>query len=94
MLKTRQPNLHLPHGAVLNEQRLAAKHRVVFDASSKATGCLASNDCLMTGPNLNPELLSVLLNFRQHRVALMADIEKAFFFYSRARQGFIEISLY
>lgn len=36
------------------------------------------NDCLLTGPNLNPDLLSILINFRQHSVVLMADITKAF----------------
>lgn len=28
----------------------------------------------MTGPKVNPELLSILLKFRQHEVAFMADI--------------------
>lgn len=29
-------------------------------------------------PNLNPDLLSILIKIRQHRVAMMADISKAF----------------
>lgn len=36
------------------------------------------NECLLTGPNLNPDLLSILMKFRQQRVAVMADISKAF----------------
>ena len=58
----------------IKEERLTTKLRVVFDASSHATGCLSLNDCLMKGPNLNPDLLSILLKFRQHKVAFMADI--------------------
>ena len=72
------PIYYLPHRAVINEEHLTTKLRVVFDASSHATGCQSLNDCLMTGPNLNPELLSILLKFRQHKVAFMADITKAF----------------
>ncbi len=36
------------------------------------------NDVLETGPNLNPDLLSVLIRFRKYEVAWIADIEKAF----------------
>lgn len=39
---------------------------------------MSLNKCLDTGPNLNPELLSVLLKFRENRIAVTADIEKAF----------------
>ena len=75
---TDNPTYYLPHRAVINEERLTTKLRVVFDASSHAEGCQSLNDCLMTGPNLNPELLSILLKFRKHKVAFMADITKAF----------------
>ena len=75
---TDNPTYYLPHRAVINEERLTTKLRVVFDASSHAEGCQSLNDCLMTGPNLNPELLSILLKFRKHEVAFMADITKAF----------------
>lgn len=39
---------------------------------------MSLNECLYKGPNLNPELLSVLLKFRENRIAFTADIEKAF----------------
>lgn len=39
---------------------------------------MSLNECLYTGPNLNPELLSVLLKFQENRIAFTADIEKAF----------------
>lgn len=62
---TDNPMYYLPHRDDINEERLTTKLRVVFDA----TGCQSLNDCLMTGPNLNPELLSILLKLRQHGVA-------------------------
>lgn len=40
---------------------------------------LSLNECLLPGPNLNPDLLSVLVKFKQHKIALTADIRKDFF---------------
>jgi len=36
-------------------------------------------ECLNAGLSLNPELFDILLRFRLFRIALVADIEKAFF---------------
>jgi len=36
------------------------------------------NDSLHKGPNLIPQLFEVLIGFCNHRVALTADVEKAF----------------
>lgn len=66
---------YMPHHAVLREEKATTKLRVVFDASS---GCPSLNDCLLTGPNLNPNLLDVLIKFRLHQIAFTADITKAF----------------
>ena len=65
----------MPHHAVLREDKATTKLRVVFDASS---GCPSLNDCLLTGPNLNPNLLDALIKFRLHQIAFTADITKAF----------------
>ena len=35
------------------------------------------NDCLHVGPSLNPLLFNILLRFRENRIALVGDIEKA-----------------
>ncbi|KAL7824556.1 hypothetical protein SRHO_G00098450 [Serrasalmus rhombeus] len=69
---------YLPHHAVLRKDKATTKLRVVFDASSHEEGSPSLNDCLLTGPNLNPDLMSVLIKFRLHEVAYMADIKKAF----------------
>ncbi|KAE8293762.1 hypothetical protein D5F01_LYC06696 [Larimichthys crocea] len=52
---------YLPHHAVIREDKATTKLRVVFDASAHENGCPSLNDCLLTGPNLNPDLLNVLV---------------------------------
>lgn len=63
---------------VIKEDRATTKWRVVFDASSHEKDSCSLNECLLIGPNLNPDLLSILIKFRQFSVALMADIKSAF----------------
>lgn len=52
--------------------------RPVFDGSADLKDRQSINDGLETGSNLNPEVLAVLLRFRQNRIAWTADITKAF----------------
>ena len=72
---------YLPHHGVVREDKDTTKLRVVFDASCRGSGP-SLNDCLEAGPSLNPELFDVLLRFRLFPIALVADIEKAFFMIS------------
>ena len=76
----RAPKVHyLPHQAVVRKESATTKVRVVYDASSregKVEACL--NDCLHVGPPLTPLLYNILLRFRENRVILVEDIEKAF----------------
>ena len=69
---------YLPHREVLRTDRATTKLRVVYDGSSKQPGELSLNDVLCSGPNLLPHLFDLLLRFRLHKVALTADIERAF----------------
>ncbi|KAL0146957.1 hypothetical protein M9458_057896 [Cirrhinus mrigala] len=69
---------YMPHHTVLWADKVTTKLRVVFDASSHDIGSPSLNHCLLTGPNLNPDLLSILINFRLHAIAFKADIKKAF----------------
>ncbi|KAK0143567.1 hypothetical protein N1851_018306 [Merluccius polli] len=46
---------------VLREDKATTKLRIVFDASSHENCCPSLNDCLLTGPNLNPALLDIAL---------------------------------
>lgn len=77
-VETENPVYYIPHHPIIKESRITTKVRIVFDASSHDRESRSLNECLLTGPNLNPDLLSILIKFRQHRVAMMADITKAF----------------
>jgi hypothetical protein len=52
----------LPHQPVISEIHATTKLRIVLDASSCKTKGTSLNDNLLTGPNLNPELLALLIN--------------------------------
>ncbi|CAB4020938.1 Hypothetical predicted protein [Paramuricea clavata] len=71
---------YLPHQAVIRKDAVTRKVRVVYDASSKECKSGTSlNDCLHIGPSLNPLLYSILIRFRENRIALVGGaIEKAF----------------
>lgn len=68
---------YLPHRAVIRLDKDTTKLRVVYDASAKRGG-RSLNDCLYSGPPLTLMIFDVMVRFRVHRVALTADIEKAF----------------
>ncbi|XP_058840931.1 uncharacterized protein LOC131696405 [Topomyia yanbarensis] len=69
---------HLPHHAVLKPDSTTTKLRVVFDASCRTSSGYSLNDALMVGPVVQDDLLDVILRFRLHRYALVADIAKMY----------------
>ena len=68
---------YLPHYAVTNSNK-PGKVRIVFDAAASYKGT-SLNDQLVTGPDLLNSLVGVIMRFRLHAVALIADIEAMFF---------------
>ena len=76
---------YLPHHAVVRQDKMTTKVRVVYDASTRSNGT-SLNDCLHAGPKQNQKILDILLRFRVHRVAIIADIEKAFLMVSIAKK--------
>ncbi|GBO32569.1 hypothetical protein AVEN_45163-1 [Araneus ventricosus] len=72
------PGYFMPHHVVIREQKETTKVRICFDASSKSKGQVSLNDLLYSGPNLNPELLRIVLKFRIGKIAMCADIQRAF----------------
>ncbi|XP_060608071.1 uncharacterized protein LOC132760172 [Ruditapes philippinarum] len=70
---------YIPHHAVIMPQKSTTKLRIVNDASAKISPESKSlNECLFRGPVLLKDLCGLLMRFRLHRVAMVADIEKAF----------------
>ena len=73
------PIHYIPHHVVIRRERDTTKIRIVYDGSARLGNSeLSINECLQTGPNLVPNLFDVLVRFRSHRIAIIADIEKAF----------------
>ncbi|GFQ81881.1 integrase catalytic domain-containing protein [Trichonephila clavata] len=66
---------YMPHHPIIRNDKETTKFRIVYDASSKEKNCFSLNDNLKAGPNLNPNLLILLLKFRK---GLVFDVEKAF----------------
>ncbi|GFX35268.1 integrase catalytic domain-containing protein [Trichonephila clavipes] len=77
-INVHKPMYYLPHQAIKKEGRVTTSTHIVFDAASHQANELSLNDCLWPGPNLNPNLLDVLINFRLNRVAISSDIRQAF----------------
>lgn len=69
---------YIPHHAVWKLSSTTTKCRVVFDASCKSSSGQSLNDILLTGPQLQDEILPILLRFRMRTVAMIADKEKMY----------------
>ena len=69
---------YLPHHAVIRVDKSTTNLWIVYDASAKTDGNPSLNECLHVGPKFNQKLLDILIRFRAHRIAVTADIEKAF----------------
>ena len=67
---------YLPHHPVFHPRK-PGKPRVVFDAAAQYKG-KSLNSTLCTGPDLLNSLMGVLLRFRNHNIAIVADIEAMF----------------
>ena len=67
----------LPHHCVFKDS-LTTKLRVVFDGSSKSPNGNSLNDCLLIGPRLQDDVFDILIRFRLHQFALLADVAKVY----------------
>ena len=76
--KQPQDVFYLPMHCVRKESSTTSKIRAVFDASAKTSTGVALNDTLLVGPTVHSSLVDVLLRFRQHRVALTADVSRMY----------------
>ncbi|KAF0154889.1 MAG: Pao retrotransposon peptidase domain-containing protein [Ignavibacteria bacterium] len=73
------PKHYIPHHPVITPQKNTTKVRIVYDASAKTRKDNPSlNECLYRGPVILEDLCGMLLRFRLKKIAIIADIEKAF----------------
>ena len=56
------------------ETSSTTKVQAVFDASAKTSTGVSLNDILLVGPTVHSPLVDVLIRFRSHRIALIADV--------------------
>ncbi|XP_059083353.1 uncharacterized protein LOC131880688 [Tigriopus californicus] len=66
---------YLPHHGVWKKN--GKDVRVVFDSAARFQGT-SLNDCLLSGPALQNDLMDVLLRFREREIAVVGDIEAMF----------------
>ena len=67
---------YLPHHPVINPHK-PEKVRRVCNAAANYQG-VALNDKLLPGPDLLQSLIGIIFRFREHQIALSADIEAMF----------------
>ncbi|XP_073941069.1 uncharacterized protein [Choristoneura fumiferana] len=73
--RTDHPIHYLPHHMVKQQGKPG---RIVYDASAKTSGHKSLNECLYSGPSMLEDLTALLIKFRTKKIALLADVEKAF----------------
>ncbi|XP_017765121.1 PREDICTED: uncharacterized protein LOC108554372 [Eufriesea mexicana] len=69
---------YLPHHAVIMQSRLTTKFRVVFDAPAWTTSGCSLFDAQLVVPNVQEDLLSIVLCFGSHTCVMAADIKKVY----------------
>lgn len=70
--------LVLPHHPVIKESSTTTKVRPVFDGSMKTSNGYSLNDRLMVGPTIQPELFTLIMQWRKGKYAISGDIEKMY----------------
>ena len=72
------PGYYLPHHAVIKEDSITTKTRVVFDGSAKTSTGVSLNETFLIGPTIQDDLFSIVIRFRSHPVAITADIQQMY----------------
>uniref|UniRef100_A0ABD2XDY7 Integrase catalytic domain-containing protein n=1 Tax=Trichogramma kaykai TaxID=54128 RepID=A0ABD2XDY7_9HYME len=68
----------MPHHAVVKDSSTTTRVRPVFNASARNAAGSSLNEHLMTGPNLLPQLVSVVARWRRYPIAFAADVSKMY----------------
>lgn len=72
------PRFYLPHHAVVKSENVTTKLRVVFNGSAFTSSGMLLNDILLKGLKCQTYIISILLRFCLHRIAITANIAKMY----------------
>ena len=70
---------HLPHSAVVKEERLATNVRVVFDGSAENGDGISLNSQLLEGPALQQDIAALQILLRMKKYVIIGDISRMFY---------------
>lgn len=70
--------VYLPHHAVVRNDKVTTKVRIVFDASCIDSNGNSLNSDLMVGPSIQSELRHLIMRWRCNKICLVADIIKMY----------------
>lgn len=76
--KSSEVAYYLPHHAVWKAGSSTTRCRVVFDASCKTSSGRSLNDVLITGPQIQENIICIQLRFRMKKIAVVADVAKMY----------------
>jgi len=65
---------YLPHHAVIGDDGVTTKLRVVFDAACKTETGVSLNDVLYKGPCIHDDLVCIMARFRTYKYVISGDI--------------------
>lgn len=77
-IENEEESIYLAHHAVVREDKDTTKLRVVFDASAKGSNGRSLNDSMIVGPTLQPDLRTLIIRWRCHKICVVGDIVKMY----------------
>lgn len=69
---------YLPHHEVIKDSSSTTKFRVVFNASQGLARGKSMNDVLYAGPQIQNNIVQLVIRWRKHRYVISADIAKMY----------------
>lgn len=77
-LENNENAYYIAHHPVIKLSSTSTPIRIVLDASAPCDNQVSLNDILYSGPKLQADIVTLLLNFRLFRVAITSDLKKMY----------------
>lgn len=75
------PVYYMSHHMVICKDHETTKVCTIFDISFRGTGMNSMNGLFNGGPNVNPDIIQLLFNFRPARIGIIADTKVFYVFF-------------